>query len=147
MAESVSENLLLNLSIKNRTAESKNESNGDPSCFLRDSLQLQHTTNLNIQRSQSSQRFTSNIVTDNNYDHDTDSSINPSLNYINPINLWGELMRKFDSSSIARMESFRLPLNRNGRVVGQLEPVFTEPGDIIFGESTVAKQCKLLKCG
>lgn len=88
----MSENLLLNLSIKNRSAETRTDGpiSGGASCFLRDSLQLQHTTNLNIQRSQSTQRFAGNVTADNNCDHDPDVNVNPSLNYINPVNLWGK---------------------------------------------------------
>lgn len=80
------------MSIKNRTAESRSgdQNNGSASCFLRESLQLQHTTNLNIQRSQSTQRFGNQITTDNNRDHDSEPNLNTSENYINPINLWGE---------------------------------------------------------
>ncbi|CAD7080305.1 unnamed protein product [Hermetia illucens] len=60
--ESMSENLLTNISIKNRTLENRNEENNASSpCCLRESLQLQHNTNLNIQRSQSTQRLKTSL--------------------------------------------------------------------------------------
>lgn len=60
VAESVSDNLLKNISIKNSTSEYRNEASS--SCSMQDSLQLQHSTNLNIQRSQSAQRFGNNSM-------------------------------------------------------------------------------------
>lgn len=49
-----------------------------PYSFLRDSLQLQHTTNLNIQRSQSTQRFGNTIAENNNYDHENSVECTPN---------------------------------------------------------------------
>lgn len=54
----MSENYWTNMNIKSR---SKNELSNSTS--LRDSLELHHSTNLNIQRSQSQQRFDSNCAT------------------------------------------------------------------------------------
>lgn len=133
VADSVSENLLHNLSIKNRTAEAKSDSLGETSSswqvirfqfweiskfnanptssnsysFLRESLQLQHSTNLNIQRSQSTQRFATNNnigVEENNsmnipnYD-DSNISISASAsdsNYIENSNFYGKSMEIFN---------------------------------------------------
>lgn len=61
VAESVSENLLRNLSIKNSsTLDHRTEAS--TSCTMQESLQLQHSTNLNIQRSQSAQRFGNSMM-------------------------------------------------------------------------------------
>ncbi|XP_011290997.1 neuralized-like protein 4 [Musca domestica] len=62
--ESVSENLLLNMSIKNRTLEQNraDPSSSSSSCCLQESLLLQHNTNLHIQLSQSTQRFYNALI-------------------------------------------------------------------------------------
>lgn len=88
--ESVSENLLMNISIRIRTLEGRVDSCRDSWCSLRDSLQLQHSTNLNIQRSQSTQRFNTNnlntsTMSDTNRDDDVLDNNNDS-NYLEETN-------------------------------------------------------------
>lgn len=73
--ESVSANEFTNMSIRNRTANEQRNLELSSSCCLRDSLQLQHSTNLNIQRSQSTHRFTSLM---NIYHHDENRDV-PSI--------------------------------------------------------------------
>lgn len=77
--ESVSENLLMNLSIKNRSSNETHNQDLSNSCCLRDSLQIQHSTNLNIQRSQSTQRFTNNIVENNRASSSAGTSISQGV--------------------------------------------------------------------
>lgn len=57
----MSDNLLRNLSIKN-SSTSDYRAEATTSCTMQESLQLQHSTNLNIQRSQSAQRFGNSMM-------------------------------------------------------------------------------------
>ncbi|XP_055625831.1 neuralized-like protein 4 [Toxorhynchites rutilus septentrionalis] len=76
--DSVSENLLMNISIKNRTANEARTQDFTNSCCLRDSLQLQHSTNLNIQRSQSTHRFN---ALQGSFDSNRGGELSQSVNF------------------------------------------------------------------